>query len=95
MKIKSITIIGREWQSRTYGTNYQKATVLVDGKKITETRKTSGYITSYIQDAAEELEALGLIPRRERNTIPFWSHCKDLGISLYTELITVARERDL
>ena len=86
-----ITIIGRQWQSRTYGTTYYTAEILVTGKDPVKTPAECGYGEQYLQTAVAALVAAGDLPAGYRYCGT--ADLRERGISWTS--IDVARERDL
>jgi len=63
---KNITILGRRWFQRSYGSTYHKVDVYVDGEHIGTSEEQYGYGDQYIQTAHAILQKAGLTPKTHR-----------------------------
>lgn len=97
---RSITIIGRRWFQRTYGSTYHTAEIIIDGVTVHKTPKEYGYGSAYEDTAARWLDKSRLVPPRPQrangSTAPAWQHYRDsLGIVYNATALDVRREKDL
>lgn len=96
--MKSIVVIGRRWFQKSCGNTYNSANILVDGVHVAHLSKAYGYGDYYMQRAAEWLEANGRIVLKHYDNggseqLSVWARRSD--VTLYSEVIDVAKERDL
>lgn len=97
---KSITIIGRDWFSRSSGNTYCTAQIIVDGKTVHRTLSQCGCGDYSAQLACDWLEDNKFIPKRVQHNNGMqnthWAHIRDdLGIAYEYISINVECERDL
>ena len=64
---KNITILGRRWFQRSYGSTYHTVDVYVDGEHIGTSEEQYGYGDQYITTAFELLQSKGLTPKTHRH----------------------------
>lgn len=95
-KMKSLTIIGREWCNRAG--SYQSTEVIVDGATVYKSLPIRCYGEHYLTMAADWMAANGYLKREvaaNGSSSPLWVVCQDNNVVLNRQLIQVARERDL
>jgi len=95
-KVRSITVIGREWFAREPGLTYFTAVILVNGVQVGVLRHDTGHGDRYIHTAHEWLAENGYLPKMDRMTPPLSLLCRDqIKCALYCVRIPVLRELDL
>lgn len=95
-KVRSITVIGREWWDRRSGRTYFTAEILVNGIKVGALPNGAGYGDRYVNEAHEWLAKNGYLPKMDRMTPPLSLLCRDqIKCALYCVKIPVRREKDL
>ena len=99
-KVESITILAKTWFDKTYGNSYFTATVYVNNDRAFDIPFTYGYGSMYEQVAFEQLVEKGYLkPLDNKSSCYGWYppslHCRENGIKLISEIVTVARKKDL
>jgi len=98
-KVRSITVIGRRWFDKTYGNTYHSASIMVNGECVHKIPFSYGYENQYEWNARMWLAENGFLPGIEsRDGAPgesLWRYCERLGITYASEVVDVARKRDL
>ena len=99
LKVRSITVFGRRWFERTNGNTYHSALILVNGEHVHKIEFAYGYSNQYEWNARQWLADNGYLPGIEsidgRPGESLWRYCERLGISYVSEVVDVARKRDL
>lgn len=101
LKVRSITVIGREWWCRRSGTTYCTVVVLVNGAPVANLPSDSGYGEHYVHRAHEWLAENGFVPPIARGANgsrggPLSLVARDeLKCAFYACMATVPREKDL
>ena len=101
-EFNQITILGRRWNSKTYGNTYHSVVVFVDGEQVGKVDFTYGYDDQYIQTAHELLQKAGIYPKtndRKNGCAQDWLNFRDDRCDNPTKFIisvtNVSRRKDL
>lgn len=89
-------ISARRWFNRTQGNTYHSVTVYRDGVQVARVPYAYGYGSQYEETACDALEAAGIVPKRDRQSMAGLHYLRDVcKLTVSVECTDVQRKRDL